>query len=313
MNETPCRFGPGTALLGIHTPPQAGCAPSGLGVVLFNAGVIPRHGPHRVNVKLARALAAEGHAVLRCDLSGLGDSPHVAAPAAPGAQGGQSAQGDFRDQAVRDLRAAMDELCARPGVQRIVLVGFCSGAVNAYWASLADARVAGLLMLDGFWYRSRWTTPVRDLKRALNVSWATRFAAVGRRLSALWGAGQQPEVPGQGAAAAPGLFDVAPDQANPPIAEFSRHMGELAARGTRVFLLYTGSVLDYVSYAGQFRHVFGAQPWFPQVRCDFRADIDHTLLTLASQQTFIGLVRGWLSEVQAAKVAKAVPEGLHAR
>lgn len=312
MNETPCRFGPGTALLGIHTPPLAGRAPSGLGVVLFNAGVIPRHGPHRLNVKLARVLAAEGHAVLRCDLSGLGDSPHVATPAAPAAQGGQSAQGDFRDQAVRDLRAAMDELCERQGVQRIVLIGFCSGAVNAYWTSLADARVAGLLMMDGFWYRSRWTTPVRDLKRALNVSWATRFAAVGRRLAALWGAGQPAAVRGQGGAAAapPGLFDVAPEQANPPVADFSRHMGELVARGTRVFVLYTGSVLDYVSYAGQFRHVFGAQPWFPQVRCDFRTDIDHTLLTQASQQTFIGLVRGWLSEEQDVREAQERP---HAR
>ena len=64
--ERTIRFGSGERLLGIVTPapqPLAG-APVCL---LFNAGVVHRIGPHRLNVKLARALAARGFTALRMD------------------------------------------------------------------------------------------------------------------------------------------------------------------------------------------------------------------------------------------------------
>ena len=43
-------------------------------VVLLNAGIIHRIGPNRLYVQLARRLASRGHAVLRFDLAGIGDS-----------------------------------------------------------------------------------------------------------------------------------------------------------------------------------------------------------------------------------------------
>ncbi|MGA8008355.1 MAG: alpha/beta hydrolase, partial [Thiomonas sp.] len=76
------------------TFPASGTAsPPPFGVLLFNAGVIHRVGAHRVNVKLARALAADGIATLRCDLHGMGDSLR--------ADGRLS----YKDQVVADLRA----------------------------------------------------------------------------------------------------------------------------------------------------------------------------------------------------------------
>ena len=53
--------------------------PSGAGsprcvAVLTNSGVIPRSGPHRMNVHLARRFAEMGIPSIRFDMSGLGDS-----------------------------------------------------------------------------------------------------------------------------------------------------------------------------------------------------------------------------------------------
>ena len=103
---------------------------------MLNAGVIHRIGPHRFNVKLARALASQGAAVLRMDLSGQGDSG-VHPQALP-----------FQEQAIADLRAAMDHLQRICSVDRFVIAGICSGAFNGLATALVDERVAGLWMLE---------------------------------------------------------------------------------------------------------------------------------------------------------------------
>ncbi len=56
MDDIPLQFGPDDRMLGIWTPAQGDPAP--VACLLFNAGVIHRIGPHRINVKAARALAA---------------------------------------------------------------------------------------------------------------------------------------------------------------------------------------------------------------------------------------------------------------
>ena len=106
MRETTSTFGAQGDLLGTITFPEAGrSAPPPFGVLLFNAGVIHRVGAHRVNVKLARAFAADGVATLRFDLHGMGDSLR--------ADGRLS----YKEQVVADLRAAMDLLQASTGAQ----------------------------------------------------------------------------------------------------------------------------------------------------------------------------------------------------
>ena len=56
MIETPMLFGPDGALVGVLTQP-APAEGADLAFLMFNAGVISRKGPHRMNVKLARARA----------------------------------------------------------------------------------------------------------------------------------------------------------------------------------------------------------------------------------------------------------------
>ena len=126
------------ALLGIlHLP----TAPSELGVVVVVGGPQYRVGSHRQFVLLARALAANGFAVLRFDCRGMGDS------------GG--ARRDF-EAVSADIGCAIDALQREaPTVRRVALWGLCDGASAAllYLDDTSDNRVAGLCLLNP-WVRS---------------------------------------------------------------------------------------------------------------------------------------------------------------
>lgn len=280
MTEAPQLFGPQGTLVGVLTRPERPSHDE-VAFLLFNAGVIPRLGPHRINVKLARALAASGAPVLRFDLSGHGDSP-------------PSAQSGGHDSGVHDLKAAMDHLEATLGIRRFALVGVCSGAVNAYRASLDDERVVGLLMFDGYWYRSRWTRWVRDYKHFRALAPVPAVKAVLRSLRARWRAGPPAEP-------APTMF---PENANPPHAEFCQGMQRLVARGATVRVVYSGSVIDYYSYGAQWRHVFGGEPWYDRVRCDFMPELDHSFVEIEGQRRFIDAVLAWRPAVLSAAAAR---------
>ncbi len=279
MTETPMLFGPEAALVGVLTQPLL-AENSDLAFLMFNAGVISRKGPHRINVKLARALAQTGHTSFRFDLSGHGDSRNV------------GSEGDLQAQAVRDLRSAMDHLAQHFGVRRFALIGICSGAVNAFAAALVDPRVTAILMFDGYWYRTRWTLPVRHWKRFRAVSWAATAAAIGRRIASLFSTSSGP--------AKPASFDAAIMLGNPPRSEFVTSMQALADRGVAVFLVYSGAVVDCYSYAGQFRDAFAGEPFVSKVRCDYRPDFDHTLIALEVQRDLIALVCDWGAQLRRA-------------
>lgn len=279
MRETVELFGPDDSLLGVITHAEE---PQGdVACLMFNAGVINRLGPHRMNVKLARALAAQGITSLRFDLAGQGDSR----PGTPGI--------DPQAQAVSDLQAAMDHLERRCGAKRFVLMGICSGAINAYWAAQTDARIHGILMFDGFWYRTRWTTPVRHWKRFRSTGIGNTLAAVWRRFQARSKARQAADGP------AVGVLAATEGSANPPRAEFCRVMNELTGRGVAVMHLYTGSIIDYYSYARQFADGFGRENFFAHIQVEYTPDIDHSLTSLDAQSRLIDILKPWVAGIAA--------------
>lgn len=289
MTETPVAFGPACALFGVLTLPYTVARPRHA-FLMFNAGVLSHIGPHRMNVKLARALAGAGEVAMRFDLSGHGDSGRV--------ETGKSSV----EQAVQDIRCAMDFLEKEQGIETFSLIGVCSGAVNAYAAALADSRVVGLLMFDGYWYRTRWTTPVRDWKRFRSVSWAQGSTALVRR-AAQWLRPQTQPV-------RQSIYDDGSNPTNPPREDFVSAIQKLVIRHTSVFIIYSGSVIDYYSYRRQFRDAFGKEMQFDQVQCAFRPEIDHTFLTQNSQQEMIQLVLGWASDLKRATVTHRA-ESMH--
>ena len=285
MIETPVMFGPQTGLIGILAQPLPSDPAPVVAFLMFNAGVLPRVGPHRLNVKLARALAHAGQTSLRFDLAGQGDSARAIDT------------DDSWVQATRDIRCAMDHLEQNFGIHRFGLIGICFGAVSALTVAQVDPRVAGVLMFDGHWYPTRWSRPVRHWKRLRNLSLLGATAAAWRRVSGMTGALSKPSTPvGHDDGSASG---------NPPRAEFVRTMQTLADRRVATFFVYSGSVIEYYSYAKQFRDAFAKEAFFGKVRCDFRPDIDHTFISLDAQRQMIELVTGWVPEVHTACAAKA--------
>lgn len=277
MKQRAVNFGPENALVGILTSPDLPRENAPL-VLLTNAGVLPRQGPHRMNVRIARALAREGITSLRFDLSGVGDSPSL----------GQAA--GVRAQAVLDLQSAMDWAGQATATSSFIVLGVCSGAVNAYDAALSDPRVKGLMMFDGFWYRSRWTTPVRVFKRVMDLGLGGLISSAIRHLQPNQRRLESIAV-NPAAAPQPGNKTFA----SPPLPEFVAAMQSLVDRGTDVLLVYGGSLIDHFSYARQFKDVFGRYAFYPHVRCEYHPAIDHTFITHHAQQRMIEIVCAWAS------------------
>lgn len=127
-------------LVGVLARPASGES-SELGVVIVVGGPQYRAGSHRQFTLLARALAASGHAALRFDCRGMGDSGGAAR--------------DFLSIA-DDVGAAIDALQrSSPGVRRVALWGLCDAASAAllYLHETRDARVERLVLLNP-WVRS---------------------------------------------------------------------------------------------------------------------------------------------------------------
>lgn len=275
MNECSFGFGPQGRLSGTLTLPPDGQAPR-LGVVLLNVGIIHRIGPHRFNAKLARALAREGLAAFRLDLSSQGDSgaPDESVP--------------FEQQAVADLQAAMDQFQRMCPVQQFVIAGICSGAYSGLATALADRRVVGLWMLDGYAYptaRSRWNRyvhPWRDLPSRTLKSWARKLT--GRAARAV-----------RRAVSHSPTDDVWDFGRPAPAREvFGRDVQTLVDRGVALCFAYSGSMRWYFNYPDQLREAFSEFGFVDRVRCEYLPQADHTATTLATQQRLIHSVSDWL-------------------
>lgn len=132
---------PGSELIGVLARARAS-AEAATGVVIVVGGPQTRVGSHRQFVTLARALAQAGHACLRFDYTGMGDSP--------------GPMPDF-ERAGPDIRRACDALLeAAPPCRRIVLWGLCDGATAALLYAASDPRIAAVIAANP-WARSAAT------------------------------------------------------------------------------------------------------------------------------------------------------------
>jgi len=253
--ETAHVFGDG--LVGVLANPAPGATRRDVAVILFNAGMVQRSGPHRGSVQLARALAQRGFPVLRFDQSGLGDSPVPARAAA--------------DRRHAELRAAMDLLTGETGVRRFVIGGICSAADNAFRLAAVEPRIHGLLMLDGLAYRTPgyW---LRHLPpRVLNP----------RKLWRWWRQrGTQP--------------DMADFRDWPARSDAVAQMADMAGRGVRMLFVYTGGAYRYFNHAGQFAACLGRGARGANVSFAYWRDCDHTFYLQRDRLRLQALVGDWL-------------------
>jgi alpha-beta hydrolase superfamily lysophospholipase len=144
--ERPVFFGADALLFGIVTQPPASEIRR-RAVILLNAGADHHIGASRLYVSMARRWAQHGYVVLRMDLGGVGDS---------GTRPGHADDDVFPQEAVDDIRAAIEFLRGSYGVRDVTLAGLCSGAYHALRAAVAGLPVNRILMVNPqnyFWKR----------------------------------------------------------------------------------------------------------------------------------------------------------------
>ncbi len=273
-------LGPEGELVGIVSHPPVRAAEPGrtapAAVIVLNAGVLHRVGPHRLHVVLARQIAAGGQLALRLDLGGIGDS--IAS----------SDAATFRESAVADTRTAMTGLTEACGARRFVLFGVCAGADNAIATALADDRVAGIVLVDPHTYPT-WRSKLRDLRARVAkrgsarevVRWGVRVAerrlreAIARARS---GGGGAPPAEGR---------------EPPPVETFRAELTQLIDRGVRVFAVYSGILGAGYNESDQLFELF------PELRGKmdhvYFPDANHTFTELAAQGALIATVTAWLT------------------
>ncbi|MBK8743124.1 MAG: alpha/beta fold hydrolase [Betaproteobacteria bacterium] len=285
MIERSIAFGADGGLIGTLCLPSAlGTDGIGVGQILFNAGVVHRIGPHRLNVKLARSLASRGVASIRFDLSGQGDSARASGNLA------------FEQQAVIDIRSAMDALEEEANVHRFALLGYCSGGWHSYATALADDRLAGILMYDSYYYLTWRSGLIRRLLSIRRHGWTKAVGGwVGRRVMALL------RRIGPRADAA---FVERPAQSYglvqaPPKMEFAAGLRKIHAKGTNVTVMYSGGSRHY-TYRDQFQDAFRHTGVTDFVQHDYFPDIGHTPTDLATLSILMKRFEEWTLELDAA-------------
>ena len=166
LTETPLLFGPGKRLAGVLTEPEAPAEGDRPALVFLNVGGNHHVGPHRMNVELARELAALGYLTFRFDVAGLGDSPAV-----PGTRENRI----YTKDSIADVKSAMALMGEMRRTSRFVLVGLCSGSYLVYHTAIDDARVVGQVLLSP--YAFEWKEGDSVAPKPRKTFRSTRFYA----------------------------------------------------------------------------------------------------------------------------------------
>jgi hypothetical protein len=297
IEQTPVLFGAERNLVGVITTPTASVG-APVACLMLNMGANHRGGPHRINVKLAHRLASMGMVSLRMDLAGLGDS------------GPSRGTAGYHAQCVADLQAGMDLLATTFGIQRFVVVGLCSGVSHTMNLAVADPRVVGILMFDGYSFAGRRWHWERTLRRAIAAP--TNPAIVGK--TARWFRRTFSKAGAATAGAGEPAVNIFGEERDTPaqvLAMFRQSVSALVARGTSVYLLY--SATQHVRDVDR-DHLgpLAREPFAAQVRYEFSRDIDHTMTSLSAQDAFLACASAWALGLAAPGIGADRPPALSA-
>lgn len=163
----------GKRLFGIvHLPENTDLKKKKIGINLLNPGIKYRVAPNRLNVKLARKLCEQGCYVLRFDPEGIGDSEGELPTGTLVADIWEKIQtGLF----VQDTIEANDFFRDKYGIDELIMIGNCGGAITALLSAPEDDMVCGLCLID---------VPVN--LRVANMSFADKVADGGQRVDWLF-------------------------------------------------------------------------------------------------------------------------------
>lgn len=270
MKERVCQFGPERNLIGILTEPSPeNLRPDFPVVIMLNAGLLHRIGPHGMCVRLGRRLAEYGVRSLRFDMGGYGDS-----------EASKDVKSD-EERVLADIQSAMDYLEAKQVARSFVLVGLCSGADNTFAVAPREPRVAGAVMLDGHGFWTPRSYMVHYLPRALRLQTWLGYAR--RSLSPRRQKFEEGALLRQ-------------QQLRRPFgekAEVERTLQALVDRGMEMLYIYTGGVESYYNYAGQFFDMFKGLNPRGRIEEAYFPNADHTYTFAEDRERMFARVIEW--------------------
>ena len=288
MIEQTLIFGPEKHLVGTVTTPSLPMAGQERTMALLtNAGVIPRVGPHRLNVRLARRFAELGLPTLRFDMSGLGDSRRSSSRLPTG------------EQFVVDTISAMDLAQTRFGCDQFFMVGFCSGGDIAHLTALADGRLKGIVLWDSHVYPTAKARRIGLIYRVRRNTLASAARKILQRLST------------RSAKADSGEPDTGPTifgrTQMPPRDEFGQRIRTLVDRGVEVKFIFSGGEPEWYNYEGQFGDTFESYGFVDRVEYDYLVRNDHTFIQPHAQEALMESVESWLQSRLLPKLRREAP------
>jgi len=282
MRERALLIGEGQNLVSVLCEPEPAKKIAGApAVLLWNVGIHHRVGPYRIFTDLARRLAAEGFTSIRFDVAGQGDS----APRRGVVEGNAH---------VADVKEAMAFLERKMGFESFVPAAFCSGVDACHLLSVADERVAGVIYIEPY----AWRTPGFWMRYPLRFLDAQRWK---RRLSNKQAAG---DAKGEEVAMDPLAQEAAQksdaaagivfSRGQPDPLVFGKEVAAIAARGARMLFLYFGGDTD-VNHAGQLWEMIGQSPGAlgGKVEVVFDGEADHILYRPADRARALDAMVAW--------------------
>jgi pimeloyl-ACP methyl ester carboxylesterase len=282
IEESLISFGATGSLHGLLTePPVDARAPGAPAMLLWNVGLHHHVGPYRIYVDLARRLAEAGYTCLRFDTSGLGDS--------------ETSRNDSRSDSERnvaDVQEAMSAVARERGIERAVLVGFCSSVDAAHAAGLRDPRVAGIVYLEGYGYRTNRFYLHYALRLLDRHRWERRLRLKFPKLF------REPEA----------VVDQTLDRERifirdyPTEHKLSRDMRKLVARGVRQLWVYGGGDTVYL-YRSQFFDFIRAHELADKIDIAFFPSADHTFFLVEDRVRVIDHLVQWMRQAFPARAA----------
>lgn len=297
VSEQACHFGQDASLFGILSEPVDGVVDQRRPAFVFlNVGANHRVGPNRMYVSFAREVAALGCLAFRFDVAGLGDSH---------AEAGRERR-VYSTDSVSDVKEALSLLWSLRGVERVVLVGVCSGAYLAFHTALADPRVAGQILVNPQTFEWKENDSLELRTRRSGRSTRYYLQALAKR--EVWSAAIHGGVDSSsvaklllrrgGALASASLRDAFARLRGepPPLTDVERAFLALSNRGVESLLVFSSNDggLDMIeSHLGRgARRLRGRK----NVRLAIIEDADHTFTRVCWQQQLMSLITSFVEE-----------------
>jgi hypothetical protein len=264
-------FGKFNQLVGIaQTPESKESGAQEVAVIMLTAGMLHSTGPFRMYVNLARQLSVQGIASFRFDLSGIGESLPV------------GSSGSSLQRAAAEAKQAMDFLEQEYGTKKFILMGLCSGADDGFHTAIEDARVGGVILLDGCGYPNFRFKVNRVLKHYLPRIFSLKFWA--KRIARIKKAKSD----------SPESLQLGDDIREFPSREVAAsQLQQLVDRGVKLNFVYTGGVNWYYNYETQFNDMFADVDFKDNVSTKFLPHLDHVAFLCEDRKQLIDELCEW--------------------